>query len=95
MRNSHPEQMFSALPPKADSSRASRHDRFVPITDMAGAVGLKEKAARRRLFNSNLLIVVPVLFGIEQSSGRHFDAPNRGTLAYDDSRRTESFSACT
>ena len=25
MRNSHPEQMFSALPPKADSSRPSRH----------------------------------------------------------------------
>jgi hypothetical protein len=62
---------------------------------MAGAVAPKEKAARRRLFNSNLRFVIPVLSGIEQYFGRHFDAPNRGTLAYDDSRRTESFSACT
>jgi hypothetical protein len=28
MRNSYPEQIFSALPPKADSSRTSGHDRF-------------------------------------------------------------------
>ena len=33
MRNTHPEQMFSALHPKADSSQTSRHDRFVPSTD--------------------------------------------------------------
>jgi hypothetical protein len=32
---------------------------------------------------------------LQHSSGRHFDAPNRGTLAHDDSRRAESFSACT
>jgi hypothetical protein len=42
---------------------------------MAGAVAPKEKVARRRLFNSNLLIVVPVLSGIEQRFGRYFDAP--------------------
>jgi len=33
MRNTHPEQMFSALPSKADSCRTSRHDRFVPNPD--------------------------------------------------------------
>jgi hypothetical protein len=34
MRNTHPEQMFSALHPKADSSQASRHDRFVPFSEV-------------------------------------------------------------
>src|ERR1700726_2263190 len=31
MRNTHLEQMFSALHPKADSSQTSRHVRKVPI----------------------------------------------------------------
>src|SRR6266436_3932565 len=34
-RNTHPEQMFSALHPKADSSRTSRHVRFVPTSDIS------------------------------------------------------------
>jgi hypothetical protein len=34
MRNTHLEQIFSALHPKADSSQTSRHDRFVPRTDV-------------------------------------------------------------
>ena len=37
MRNTHLEQMFSALHPKADSSQTSRHDRFVPIPDSCTA----------------------------------------------------------
>jgi hypothetical protein len=36
MRNTHREQMFSALPPKAVSSRTSRYDRFVPNAEVKG-----------------------------------------------------------
>jgi len=48
MRNTHREQMFSALPPKADSSRTSRYDRFVPILLQ------KSKVASVRIFGETL-----------------------------------------
>jgi hypothetical protein len=47
MRNTHLEQMFSALQPKADSSQASRHG-FGPIGDIAGFACMKEAANLRR-----------------------------------------------
>jgi hypothetical protein len=48
----------------------SWHVSKVPISDMAGTLA-KEKP----LFNSNLLIVVPVLCKVQHNSGRYFDAP--------------------
>src|ERR1700736_4249710 len=42
MRNTHPEQMFSALHPKADLSQTSRHDRFVPYPEVGGPQKLSD-----------------------------------------------------
>ena len=47
MRNSHPEQMFSALPPKADSSRTSGHDRFVPAAEVGSPLIVDDALAGR------------------------------------------------
>jgi len=49
--------MFSALPLKADVAQRGRHVRFVPTCDIERAGRSKEKAAPRRLLNSNLMIV--------------------------------------
>jgi hypothetical protein len=43
MRNTHLEQMFSALHRKADSSQTSRHDRFVPIALKESFLGDERK----------------------------------------------------
>ena len=52
--------MFSAVYPIADIAHRSLHVRFVPISDIAGSLAPEEKTTRK-LFNSNLLIVVSVL----------------------------------
>jgi len=44
---------MSGLPSIATEQRTSREVRFVPTSDIAGYELRKEKAARRRLFNSN------------------------------------------
>jgi hypothetical protein len=63
---------MSAFLPLATTERTSLEVRFVPIGDIAGALAPKEKAARRRLCNADCGLRTS---GIEQSSGRHFDAP--------------------
>jgi hypothetical protein len=38
-------RVMSALPPKADIGRTSGHVRFVPIADITGLLGQRERAA--------------------------------------------------
>jgi hypothetical protein len=56
MRNTLAEQMFFASAPTTDMGWLQRNDRLVPNSDIARMKRSKEKVARRRLFNSNLMI---------------------------------------
>jgi hypothetical protein len=56
MRNTQKEQIIAALLSNSDIPRCSRHFAFVPNSDIARMKRSKKKAARWRLFDSNLMI---------------------------------------